>query len=227
MAAVGEFATSLSHDVRNALTSVRVDLQRAVKKPASDPVHAQLVSRALDNVTRLDSTVSGALRVARGAHQQIVRVDLREVLDRCVTTVSPAFAAVPAAIELREPGGPAIVNGDQPALEQLFTNLLFNSAQASEPGGSAAIAIARDDEHYVVSVIDNGVGMDADEVSRASRPFYSSKPFGTGVGLAIVRQIAAAHDGSIEITSAVGVGTTVRVRLPAAAVKPAAEVATL
>jgi two-component system sensor histidine kinase AtoS len=213
LAAVGEFATSLSHDVRNALTSVKVDLQRAVKKPPTDPVHADLVARALHNVARLDSSVSGALRVARSAHRAHAQLDLGDVLIAAAATTSGAFAAVPARLDLPRLDEPATACGDAMALEQLFTNLFFNAAQALRAGGCAQVDVTSDETHITIAVADNGIGMNETQLVSVLEPYYSSKPFGTGIGLAIARQIATSHGGDLEVSSATNVGTTVRVRL--------------
>lgn len=215
LAAVGEFATSLSHEVRNTLTSIRLDLQRAAKKPPGDAAGRDLVLRALDNIAHLDASVSGALRVARSAHAALAPVDVRNVLHAAAGVVAGTFAAVPATLDLDGVGGePITVRGDALALEQLFSNLLFNAAQALRPDGRAVMTASVDGTHAVISIADNGVGMDEQQVAALRLPFSSSKSYGTGVGLAIARQICAAHEGELTISSTVGVGTTVEVRMP-------------
>jgi signal transduction histidine kinase len=225
LAAVGEFATSLSHEVRNSLTSIRVDLQRAAKKPPGDVSGRDLVLRALDNIAHLDSSVSGALRVARSAHSSLAPVDIRGVLQSAASIVAGTFAALPATLDLADATAePIMVRGDAMALEQLFTNLLFNAAQALRPDGRAVITTSVESTHAVIVIADNGIGMDEQQLANARQPFFSSKPYGTGVGLTIARQICAAHEGELAISSSVGVGTTVEVRLPiiaAAVVVPA------
>lgn len=221
LAAVGEFATSLSHEVRNALTSIRLDLQRAAKKPPGDATGRDLVLRALDNIAHLDASVSGALRVARSAHSSLTPVDIGDVLTSAAGVVAGSFAALPATLDVTGvTAEPVIVSGDAMALEQLFTNLLFNAAQALRAGGRAAITTSVDATHAVVTIADNGIGMDDQQLAAARQPFFSSKPYGTGVGLAIARQICAAHDGDFTIVSTEGVGTTVEVKIPMIAATP-------
>jgi two-component system NtrC family sensor kinase len=109
------------------------------------------------------------------------------------------------------------VLGDAIALEQLLLNLLLNSAQAMGPGGRANLTMEIDGADVCVVVTDTGGGISADDLEHVLDPFFSTKVDGTGLGLPIARQIAAAHGGSLTITSVPGDGTRVEVRLPMAA----------
>ena len=107
--------------------------------------------------------------------------------------------------------------GDAIALQQLFLNLLLNSAQAMEPGGRASLVVDIDGADVRVVVTDSGAGIPASDLEHVLDPFFSTKTDGTGLGLPIARQIAAAHGGSLRIESVPGDGTRVEVRLPLAA----------
>ena len=214
LAAVGEFATSLSHEVRNALTSVKVDLQRATRRAPDDPTAQDLVARALNNVSRLDAAVSGALRVARGARAERETLDLRDILTNAGDAVLGAYSAVPATLELKLPDVPQFIDGDRSALEQLFANLLFNAGHAVRPSGSVVVQLTAVDGMAVTTIADDGVGMTPAELERIANAAYTSKPNGMGLGLPIARQIAAAHGGELRIVSTPGTGTLVRVELP-------------
>jgi signal transduction histidine kinase len=214
LAAVGEFATTLSHDVRNALTAIKVDLERAELRGVADPVASGLVARALGNVARLETVVSGALRVARRGHAPPKEIDLRVPLDEAVASVRGAFAAASCELEVSAPPSPVVVCADTAALQQMFANLLFNAAQAMRPGGRAHVAVSAVSDFAEVTIRDSGVGIAPGDMEQLATPFFSTKPSGTGLGLPIARQIVAAHGGDLSITSETGAGTTVRVRLP-------------
>ncbi len=216
LAAVGEYAASLSHEVRNGLTAVRVDLQRAEEKAGAEAPERQLIGRALDNVKRLEGTVTASLRAARGQPTPRRRIDLRPVLRSVVQSAEVAFSERDASVSPPPNGAPVWVLGDTVALEQLFLNLLLNSAQAVGRGGRAEIAIDIDQPDVRVSVTDTGSGISAENLERMQDPFFSTKPDGNGLGLSIARRIAAAHGGSLSIESTVGHGTVVEVRLPLA-----------
>ncbi len=214
LAAVGEFATSLSHDVRNALTSVKLHMQRAAKRPVTDPVSHDLILRALNDVSRLDAAVTGALKVARSGQVVLEEVELQRAVRTAADSAGGAFAAVPATLDLDLPSDPIMVRGEYASLQQLFANLLFNAGQAVQSGGATRVSMERNDGYVIVSVADNGAGMNAEEIANLEKPYYSTRAEGTGLGLPIARRIAAAHGGEIRISSASGSGTTIEVKLP-------------
>jgi signal transduction histidine kinase len=217
LAAVGEYAASLSHEVRNGLTAVRVDLQRAEEKTPGEAPGRPLIGRALENVKRLEGTVTASLRVARGSRTPGRRIELLPVLRSAIQGAEGAFGERGASIRpLPLAAAPAWILGDAMALEQLFLNLLLNAAQAVAPGGHAAVLVDADGADLLVIVTDTGSGISADHLQQVLDPFFSTKEDGAGLGLSVARQIAAAHGGSLRIDSTIGVGTRVEVRLPLA-----------
>ena len=215
LAAVGEFAASLAHEVRNPLTSIRVNLQRVEEQVPPDSALRTPLERALHEVSRLDRTVSAALRVARSGTPGTDLVDLRAPLDRALEVTAPAFEQARATLEAPDaPATSLLVRGDAAALEQLFLNLLLNAAQSLPSGGRITVSAAADDAAAEVSIRDTGRGIPHELLGRIFEPFFTTTKEGTGLGLAIARQIAIAHGGTLDVESEPGVGTTARVRLP-------------
>ena len=216
LAAVGEFAASLSHEVRNTLTPVEVDLERAQDRVADDERTHALVTRALSQVRKLERNVTGALAIARSGRVDASDVDLDEVLRAAVDGTHAAFQASGSRVELADFPHPLRVRGDADALRHLFVNLLLNASQALSAGGLARVEARRDEDIIIVSVVDDGTGMSDENLLRAGQPFFTTRVGGTGLGLPIARQIAAAHGGAIQIARANGGGrgTVVRVNLP-------------
>lgn len=214
LAAVGEFASELAHEVRNPLTSVRLDLQR-VSEVADDPaaVH-HIAGRVLRQVERIDRGVTGALRVARGGTIERRAVDLHAVLENARRTAEPEFIHRRAELSLSVGNERLELEGDAAALEQLFLNLFINAAQALSPGGSARVDAKCINGTIEIGIADTGVGMDARQLADSTQPFRSSKHDGTGLGLKIARRIVSNHRGELHVTSTPGVGTTVTVLLP-------------
>ena len=211
LAAVGEFAASLSHEVRNPLTAMRIDLQRVEEKlEVESPLRAPL-RRALRAVDRIQHTVSGALRVAR------TPVDLLVPLDAALHASEPELQSAGARVEVDTGDVPLVVLGDAAALEQLFLNLLLNAAQAFDaPGGVVRVCARADTNHARIEVRDTGRGMSPETLAAAFEPFVTTRPEGTGLGLAIARRIAAGHGGELSLESALGTGTTATVIIPRA-----------
>ena len=217
LAAVGEFAASLSHEVRNPLTAMRIDLQRVEEKlEVESPLRAPL-RRALRAVDRIQHTVSGALRVARSGRVARTPVDLLVPLDAALHASEPELQSAGARVEVDTGDVPLVVLGDAAALEQLFLNLLLNAAQAFDvPGGVVRVCARADTNHARIEVRDTGRGMSPETLAAAFEPFVTTRAEGTGLGLAIARRIAAGHGGELSLESALGTGTTATVTIPRA-----------
>jgi signal transduction histidine kinase len=214
LAAVGEFAASLSHEVRNALTSIRLDLQVTGEQLPDERAVTEPHERALKEIGRLNETVTGALELARSGRLKQVPVDLRAPLMAAVHAARPEFAERQARLDAPGPGAPIMVAGDAAALEQLFLNILLNAAQALDDGGEAALEVELADGQVSVRIRDDGQGIPAEALDRVFEAFYSTREGGTGLGLPIARRIARAHGGQLRIRTAVGTGTEVEITLP-------------
>ena len=218
LAAVGEFAASLAHEVRNPLTAIRLDLERARKHIERPDRAGVLVDNALHEITRLDASVTDALRLARSGHLTLAPLDLRQPLQAAFRAAEPRFTDRGADLQpLALPDEPIWTTGDAGALEQLFLNLLLNAAEASSAAARAGIDVTREPGRLCVTVWDEGKGIPPDMMRRIFEPFYSTSPEGTGLGLPIARRITQAHGGELQIESTPGRGTTVRVTLPVSA----------
>jgi len=214
LAAVGEFAASLAHEVRNPLTAMRLDLERA-RERIGDPVRVnELMGEALRQIDRLDATVSASLRMARSGYLDLSSVDLRRPLAAAMHAARPAFetrGAVLAPLPL--PDQPIVVSGNAGALEELFLNLLLNAAEALEAGGEAVLSIDGTHASVQVTVGDTGRGIPKDVLDHVFEPFFSTKERGTGLGLPLAQRIVQAHGGTLAVESELARGTVVRVTL--------------
>jgi signal transduction histidine kinase len=215
LAAVGEFASELAHEVRNPLTSMRLDLQRVEEEADDGATVRSVVPRLLRQVDRLERAVSGALRVARGSRvSDRGEVNLVDVLQSAMTNVRPEFDRRRATLAMDIDTGEAYrVDGDADALEQVFVNLLANAAHAIGAGGQARVTLERFGAAITTKIRDTGSGMTAATLERVSTPFNSSKRDGTGLGLKIARRIVHSHGGTLDIASEPGLGTCVTVVL--------------
>lgn len=215
LAAVGVFAAELAHEVRNPLTSIRLDLQRAHERASSDSRMREPLARALAAVDRLNRTVIGALRVARSGRVRLEPLQLRAALEPAIQAAEPAFAVRSANVNRRtESAIDAWVRGDVDALTQLFTNILLNAAEASGANGHVEIDAAQHNGSVVVSIADSGPGIPADLVPQSDTEFTTTKRDGTGLGLTIARRIATAHGGTIDFSNRPGGGAVVSITLP-------------
>lgn len=218
LAAVGEFAASLAHEVRNPLTAIKVDLQLAEEELPEGSVGREAQARALQEVARLDESVSRALRVARTGSLETGTLDLREPIVAAANAAHPVFTQRRATLRVLLGETPIPVLGDQGALEDLFLNLFRNAAQALKAGGAAEVRIEvtgeQSKQNATVVVSDDGVGIPEELQQRVFEPLFSTRPEGTGLGLTVARRVATAHGGDLALESTPGEGTTVRVTFP-------------
>jgi signal transduction histidine kinase len=213
-AAVGSFAASLAHEVRNPLSAMRLDLERAREEVTGNDGVAALLDRALQQIDRLDATVTGSLRIARSGNVTMTPLDIRCPISAAAEAARPHFDARGARLEESPLPDALVVHGNGAALEQLLLNLLLNAAAALPPQGSASISARLLDDAVEITVRDDGRGIAPDELERVFDPFYTTREEGTGLGLTIVRRIADAHGAELSIESMPGTGTTIRLCLP-------------
>ena len=224
VAAMGEIAATMAHQVRSPATAIRLDVERAHDKLAPDAPERALLARALTQLDRMERAVSASLRVTRAARTDFTELDLHEPLDRAIAGVRREHARRSVSVDASGiPKAPLCARGDAASLEQLFGNVLTNAAQASPDGGQVFVSLdANGGPQLSIRIRDDGAGMTGDVLARAGEPLFSTKPEGTGLGLAIARRIAAAHGGTVSIESTVGCGTTVAVQLPRSSAHPGA-----
>jgi signal transduction histidine kinase len=217
LAAVGEFAASLAHEIRNPLTAIRVDLQSLEEKLPKESGLRERLESALAEIERLNLTVKDTLQVARRGQAGSDLIDVTDPVSAAARAASPLFEARGAILNVHETTNPPIaVRGDAGALEQLFLNIIQNAAQALDAGGEAAVRIGRDGGSAVVTIEDGGSGIPPEDLERVFDPLFSTKEGGTGLGLTIARRIARAAGGDVQVESSIGNGTTVEIRLPLA-----------
>lgn len=216
LAAVGELAAVIAHEVRNPLAII-MNATTGLHRPDLGKADERVLLDILDEeARRLNRLVGDLLRYARPIELHRQRVQLRDVIERAIHGL-PRIDCLDISIEGEEQ---LPVSGDPELLRIVFGNLIENAAQAMDQRGklvvrlrSAALAAPGS---AIVEVIDHGHGMDPEVRRRATDPFYTTRPSGTGLGLAIVDRIVEAHGGRLLITSRPQAGTTVEVSLPIA-----------
>jgi signal transduction histidine kinase len=214
MAAVGEFAAELAHEIRNPLTALRLDLQIVHEKLPPDSPMRRVQQAALDQVDRLDRAVSGALQLARSGRFETRPVPLLPVVEAAVHSAAPAVERRGARLHACGDSSVHVI-GDADAIQRMLLNLIINAANAVSAGGRVDVHYAREGANALISIRDNGDGIPAERLEKIRAAIPTGSGAGTGLGLGIASRIAAAHHGSLSINSHVGAGTIVSVRLPA------------
>lgn len=219
LAAVGELAASIAHEIRNPLTILNGSFQLLPQR-LNDPQFLSDFARIAGvELARVNSTVEALLSFARFATPRMAPVDLGEVLRRTADLMRAYAERHHVVIAEHYAADLPTVRGDSEHLQQAFLNLLLNAIQAMPDGGTLTLKTAHAPGSHLVTatVADTGCGIRPEDRERVFNVFYSTKPGGTGLGLPLVHRIIDEHGGFIEFDSAPGEGTTFVVSLPLAA----------
>jgi two-component system sensor histidine kinase PilS (NtrC family) len=230
LAAVGEMAAGIAHEIRNPLAAISGSMQVLRQELPLNGEQAQLMDIVLKESERLNDTIRSFLAYARPQKFSVTRLDLGKVVQDAAVLLRNSAEARPAhVIDVQLPPQPLWFDADESQVRQIIWNIASNGLRAMPDGGRlrlSAEATSGPDE-VVLTVQDEGRGIPAEELDSIFQPFRGSFEKGTGLGLAIVHRIVSDYGGSIEVSSTVAAGTTVRVRLPvrAGAALPPADVA--
>jgi two-component sensor histidine kinase len=215
LAAIGQAAASIAHEVRNALAGISGTVQ-VLKGSAAWKELPDGFSEEFDlQVTRIAHIVNDLMSYARPGTLHTARTNVHTILSRILATASPVAEAEGKRIETRFSPEDLHAEVDAGRLEQAFTNLVTNALQAMEKGGRLRVTTDRREDRVRIRFQDTGCGMAEETLSRAFEPFFTTKVRGTGLGLPIVRTILEAHNGTVDLASEPGSGTTVTLSLPA------------
>ena len=220
LAAVGEMAAGIAHEIRNPLASMSGSIQVLRQELPLSEDQAQLMDIVLRESERLNDTIRSFLAYARPQRFAVTRLDLSKVVqDAALLLRNSADVRAGHMVDVAVPAEPVWYEADENQIRQIVWNLATNGLRAMGAGGRLLLSAAADDAggeagDVVLSVQDEGCGIPADELDAIFQPFRSSFEKGTGLGLAIVHRIVTDYNGEIQVSSTVGEGTTVSVRLP-------------
>jgi signal transduction histidine kinase len=222
LAAVGEMAARVAHEIRNPVTAARSLAQLMVRDPASPHAteHAELI---LAELGRVERQVQALLRFARREELSVEAVDIGAVARSALEAMRARLESGGVRVELALEAD-VIARGDREKLRQVVVNLLDNAADAvaAVDHREVGLAVFRSGERAVLEVRDSGAGVGPDVLPRLFEPFFSLKTNGTGLGLAIVKRTVEAHGGRVDARSAEASGLIVRIELPGLAVTASA-----
>lgn len=216
LAAVGEMAAGIAHEIRNPLASMSGSIQVLRQELPLNAEQAQLMDIVLRESARLNDTIKSFLAYARPQRATLTRLDVRPLLH-------DTAALLRNSSEMREahrlvvdvPDTPVMLEADEAQVRQVIWNLATNGLRAMPEGGRLRLSSRATDTAAELAVQDEGVGIAPDDLDGIFQPFRGAFFKGSGLGLSIVHRIVSDYGGEIQVTSERGQGTTVTVRLPA------------
>jgi signal transduction histidine kinase len=210
----------VAHEIRNPLGGIKM-ATNLLSSPEVDgsPLSQEMTRSILAGIGEIETIINSLLDWTRDARLERGDYELHRILDPVVEAVAAEGRGrgVQVGYGRVEREVTAAVDGQK--LRQVFTNVMKNALEAIEPrraAGRVTVDLFTEGERAVVEVVDDGVGISAEDRDRIFLPFFTTKPSGTGLGMSIVKKIVDLHGGDIAIESAPGHGTRVRISLPAA-----------
>jgi two-component system nitrogen regulation sensor histidine kinase GlnL len=225
LAALGEMAAAIAHEVKNPLAGIEV-MAGILKRQLQESPDAQTILEDIIKEAKMaNAIVLEILDFVRPIRLQVEQITLADAVRDAISMAESHVPRGEVGVDVVLAPDLPIVHGDPHQLRQLFTNLLTNAFEALGGRGTVRILAARLAEDpaaggepqapsLLIEVTDDGPGVPADVMDRIFSPFFTTKPQGSGLGLAIVRKIVDAHDGRIDVSAPLAGGTRFRVTLP-------------
>jgi signal transduction histidine kinase/ActR/RegA family two-component response regulator len=220
MSAVGELASGVAHDFNNTLTGIlgRAQLLLETRDPAKIESGLNIIIKTAKDGAKTVRRIQDFARQRRDHHFQMV--DVQQLLGDVAEITRPRWKNLAEAaniyinLDLVCADG-VLVMGDESELREVLVNMVFNAVDAMPEGGRLTLAAKETNDLVEISVHDTGTGMTEETRLRVFDPFFTTKDMlGMGLGLAVSYGIICRHEGTVEVESEVGAGTTFRVRLP-------------
>jgi len=219
LAAVGRITAGVAHEVKNPLNSMRLWLENLKELLPADADGAALQAvHVLDvEIDRLDAVVKRFLDFSRPMDVRLEPTQLADLLREVLEVAQPQLQKANVQVARLLPIGIPEVFVDRDLLKQAVLNLVLNAVEAMPTGGQLQLTLSRRGEMAEITVGDTGRGIPTEDKQKVFQLFFTTRPGGSGIGLASTFRIVQLHNGSINFTSEVGRGTTFRIELPLAA----------
>ena len=218
LALLGKLAAGVSHEIRNPLGAIVLHMDLLEEElqellPEWPEQVAEPLAEVRTQLTRLSDLVQDYLSLARLASLQRAPTDIGAFVDDFLKEVAPEVAQREVTLRREGPAslGPVALHAN--TFRRVLLNLVQNALDAMPQGGTLTLRGWQTASHVYLDISDTGTGIPADQLARIFEPLYTTKPTGTGLGLYMAREIVAAHDGELRVTSPVGSGTTFTITL--------------
>jgi signal transduction histidine kinase len=217
LAALGEMVAAVSHEIKNPLGIIRSTAELLASMPDARDTQQKLSTVIKEESTRLNRIVTEFLDFARPQVPILQECDLTEIIEKNLYFLKPELEKKGITVKHNLNGRSLALMADHGLLYRAFFNIFINSVQSIADGGIIEVSVEETGALYRVEIGDNGSGISRDNLKKIFNPFFTTKDKGSGLGLSIVRKIIEGHQGTIDIDSEEGRGTTVKVLLPRSA----------
>ena len=215
LAALGELAAGIAHEIRNPLTSINILIHSLTENFPPETAHHEDLQVIEEEISRINEIVDQFLRFARPAPPLLQKTDALSIFEETLQLLRPQIEKNRIIVEKEFRALPPI-SMDREQMKQVILNLLLNAIQAMPNGGRLTLRgrVLENDRWVTFSIQDSGIGIPSEDMNKLFDPFFSTKEGGVGLGLPIAHRIIDQHHGKIEVDSATGKGTLLTVWLP-------------
>ena len=225
LATLGELATGLAHEIRNPLAGIAGVIDIIGRDlPVTSPARAMVKDVRLE-IDQINRILTDLLQTARPHPPRMMKSNLNTTVEHAVMLARQQVLSKPIRIDVVTAPDLPEIEHDSDQIHQVVLNLLLNAVQAIEGNGNVNVKVGSHDDCATICVTDTGRGMSPQQIAQIFRPFYTTKPTGTGLGLSLVSRIIDEHSGHITVSSEPGKGSAFEVQLPFAQSAEPAQVA--
>jgi two-component system, sporulation sensor kinase E len=216
-----DLAAGVAHELGNPLNSINIHLQVLKKTFEKETTHihdkkktTKSLESCIREVNRLDSIIVHFLKAIRPTIPDFKEVNLLKVIEDILYLKEKELNSKNISIKLDNQGKDPVLEADTEQIKQVFFNVIGNAMDAISDNSEISILISREDEYIAVQIIDRGVGIKKENVSKVFDPYFTTKKKGNGIGMMVVHRIMRNHGGEVGIDSKYGSGTIVTLKFP-------------
>jgi len=214
LAAMGQMAAAISHDLRNPLSGIKVAAEYLMRKLKGQPDAIDIIVNIHNEVIFANNIISNILEHASIRKPNFEKASIKKLIEEAILTIAQQGSFNNITIEREISSDLPLLNLDPLQIRQVLTNLLINAAEAMLGGGEMKINACCEENNVIVKVIDTGTGIEETHMEKLFEPFFSTKVTGIGLGLAITKEIIENHGGTIEVESKLEKGATFTMSFP-------------
>lgn len=211
---IASLAAGVAHEIRNPLSSIKGFAVYFRELFSGNKEDQQMVDIMIDEVERLNRVITQLIEFARPLQLKRKKINFSELIQHALNLISADAKKNQIIIAMETASDLPFAEVDSDKVKQVLLNIFLNSLAAMQNGGELKIKLTCEKNNIIVSVSDTGTGIEMKDLPHIYDPYFTSKPAGTGLGLAVVQKIMEAHGGTISVESASGHGTTVRLQFP-------------
>jgi len=214
LAAMGQMAAAISHELRNPLSGIKVAAEYLMRKLKNQPEAMDAIVNIHNEVIFANNIIANILEHARIGLPQLQKASIKRIIEEAILTASQQGSFNNINIDKEISRELPVLYLDEQQIRQVFMNLFINSAEAMIGGGTLTVKAWHEGNDVIVEAADTGTGIEKSHLEKLFEPFFSTKVKGVGLGLAITKEIINNHKGTIEAESKLGKGTLFRIILP-------------